>query len=274
MPSNQAVAREVQLVKAVARWLREQGTPCTVLGWPDREPDPWPAGLTVEAVLAVGADAAKRDWAVDVMTVPAPPDVSARMAEARQHILPGAAALAGAAHRAITISIRIPAGSLAGRRAYYKHVLKLAEEALRTGDEYYDASGQDPDTQVLLSDAEFIDAPSGPVRVHLAPFTGADANLLAELRVTLAEPLTRKLGNQLKRARDLGYPTLLVLDQQGHPGLPAGTSWLASDAAVRTVVAGCSVIHPGVLDAALLARPGDSIVQVFGSGLPGHRDSS
>jgi hypothetical protein len=275
MPSNQAVAREAQLVKAVARWLREQGVPCTVLGWPDRERDPCSAGLTVEAVLAVGADAAKMDWAVDVMTVPVPPGVSAGMAEARQHIQPDAAALAGAAHRAITIGIRIPAGSPADRKAYYKHVLELVEEALQTGDEYYDAS--DPETQVLLSDDEFIGDPSGPlgaVRVHLVPFVGVGADLLAELRVTLAEPLTKKLGNQLKRAKDLGYPTLLVLDQHGHPGLPAGTAWLASDGAVRTVVAEYSVIHPGVLDAAVLACPGDSIVQIFGSGLPGPRGPS
>jgi hypothetical protein len=120
MPRNQAVAQEAQLVKTVVRWLREQGIPCTVLGWPDREPDPWPARLTVEAVLAVGADAARMDWAVDVMTVPAPPGVSAGMAEARQHILPDAAALAGVAQRAITIGIRIPAGSLADRKACYK----------------------------------------------------------------------------------------------------------------------------------------------------------
>lgn len=208
MPSNQAVAREAQLVRAVARWLREQGTPCTVLGWPDRERDPWPDELTVEAVLAVGVGTAKLDWAVDVMTVPAPPGAPAGMAEARQRILPDAAVLAGAAHRAVTIGIRIPAGSTADRKAYYKHVLGLVEEALRTGDEYYDAS--DPETQILLSDAEFISDPDGPlgaVRVHLVPFIGVGADLLAGLRVTLAEPLTKKLGNQLKRAKDLGYPT-------------------------------------------------------------------
>src|ERR1035441_108144 len=169
MPSNQAVAREAQLVKAVARWLREQGVPCTVLGWPDRERDPCSAGLTVEAVLAVGADAAKMDWAVDVMTVPVPPGVSAGMAEARQHIQPDAAALAGAAHRAITIGIRIPAGSPADRKAYYKHVLELVEEALQTGDEYYDAS--DPETQVLLSDDEFIGDPDRTGRAGGRPPT-------------------------------------------------------------------------------------------------------
>jgi hypothetical protein len=155
MPSDQAVAREARLVRNLANWLRSQGKQCTVAGWPDRDPSPWPAGLTVEAVLAVGPDGAQVQWAVDVMTVPVPASTAAGMAEARQQLHVPAAQLAEGAHRAVTISIRIPAGDSAERKAYYQEVLTRVEEALRTGSDYYDASGKDPATQVLLSDGEF-----------------------------------------------------------------------------------------------------------------------
>ncbi len=127
-----------------------------------RDPGPWPAGLTVEAVLAVGPDGSQAQWAVDVMTVPVPASTAAGMAEARQQLHMPAARLAESAHRAVTVSIRIPAGDSAARRAYYQEVLTRVEEALRTGSDYYDASGKDPATQVLLSDGEFLGDPSVP----------------------------------------------------------------------------------------------------------------
>jgi hypothetical protein len=168
------------------------------------DPGPWPAGLTVEAVLAAGPDGSQAQWAVDVMKVPVPASTAAGMAEARQQLRVPAARLAKSAHRAVTVSIRIPASDSAARRAYYQEVLTRVEEALRTGSDYYDASGKDPATQVLLSDGEFLGDPSGPhgaVRVHLAPFTGGTPDLLAELQSTLVAPLDKKLGNQLKCAR-------------------------------------------------------------------------
>lgn len=270
MPSDQAVAREARLVRNLANWLRSQGKQCTVAGWPDRDPGPWPTGLTVEAVLAVGPDGAQEQWAVDVMTVPVPASAAAGIAEARQQLQGPAAQLAASAHRAVTISIRIPAGNSAERKAYYQNVLTRVEEALRTGSDYYDASGKDLATQVLLSDGEFLGDPSGPhgaMRVHLVPFTGGTPDLLAELQSTLVAPLDKKLGNQLKRAKGHGYHTLLLLDQVGNESMPAGTTWLPSASAVETTVAQRVAAHPGVLDAAVLAQPGDSLVQVFGNSI-------
>ncbi len=255
-------------MKNLANWLRSQEKPCTVLGWPDRDRGSWPAGLTVEAVLAVGSDGAQAEWAVDVMTVPVPAGTAAGIAEARQQLHVPAAQLAERAHRAVTITIRIP--DSAGRKTYYQEVLARVEEALRTGNDYYDASGKDPATQVLLSDGEFFGDPSGPrgaVRVHLVPFTGGSADLLAELQSTLVAPLDKKLGNQLRRAKDHGYHTLLALDQVGNESMPAGTTWLPSASAVGTTVAQRVAAHPGVLDAAVLAQPGDSLVQVFGNSI-------
>ena len=270
MPSYQAVAREARLVRNLANWLRSQGKQCTVAGWPDRDPSPWPAGLTVEAVLAVGPDGAQVQWAVDVMTVPVPASTAAGMAEARQQLHVPAAQLAEGAHRAVTISIRIPAGDSAERKAYYQGVLTRVEEALRTGSDYYDASGKDPATQVLLSDGEFLGDPSGShgaVRVHLVPFTGGTPDLLVELQSTLVAPLDKKLGNQLKRTKGHGYHTLLLLDQVGNQSMPAGTTWLPSAGAVGTIAAQRVAAYPGVLDAAVLAQPDDWLVQVFGNSI-------
>jgi len=268
MPTDQATAREARLVKAVAKWLRDQGTPCTIAGWPDRDPGKWPNGLTVEAVLAIGPAGAQRNWAADVMTVPVPPGVAEGMNEATQQLLAPAAALAAQAHRAVTISIRSQAGSKGDREAYYKRVLALVEEAFRTGHDYYDASGEDPVTQVVLLDGEFFGDPSGAhgaERVRLATATGNGANVLAELQQTLPAPLDKKLSNQLNRAKTLGYPTVLILDQLGNEAMPAGTNWLPSADAIRTVIGQCDAAHPGVLDSAVLAGRDGSLTQVFGS---------
>ncbi len=167
-------------------------------------------------------------------------------------------------------SIRIPAGDTTERKAYYQEVLTRVEEALRTGSDYYDASGKDPATQVLLSDGEFLGDPSGShgaVRVHLVPFTGGTPDLLVELQSTLVAPLDKKLGNQLKRAKGHGYHTLLLLDQVGNQSMPAGTTWLPSAGAVGTIAAQRVAAYPGVLDAAVLAQPDDSLVQVFGNSI-------
>jgi hypothetical protein len=268
MPTDQAAAREVRLIKAVAAWVRAQGSPCHIQGWPDREPASWPSGLTTEAVLAIGDEHRPASWAADVMGVPVPGAVAAGMAEARQKILPRAAVLAAAARRAVTISIRFAGGDAAKRNEYYEEVLRHAEEALQSGDDYWDESGADPETQVVLFSSEFFGdpaPPTGAMRVNLVPFTGTNADLLAEVQDVVTTPLAKKLDNQLKRAKDLGYATLLVLDQQGNESLPAGTTWLPSTGTVSAVLKNCVAAHPGVLDAAVLAQIDGAIMPIFGS---------
>jgi hypothetical protein len=85
--------------------------------------------------------------------------------------------------------------------------------------------------------------------------------------MTLAGPLDKKLNSQLKRAKALGYPTLLILDQVGNEGMPAGTAWLPSADAVATIVAQCAAAYPGVLNAAILAQLDGSLVQVFNNSI-------
>ena len=269
MPSEQAVAREVRLVGDIVHWLRDPGVRCVVRGWPDRNPDAWPKNLTVEAVLAIGEKGVAADWALDVMTVPVPQAVVSSMADARRRILPEAAVKAEQSKRAVTVCLRFVGDSTA-RSKYFEHVLHLVQAALDSGDDYYDESGADKETQVLLSGGEFIGPPDGPlgaIRVHLVFSTSETGDQLFHLRNTLAQPLSKKLTNQLKRAKDLGYPTMLALDQRGHEGLPGGTAWLPSTNTVTTVVTEFCNLHPGVLDAAVLATPEGTITQVFGNSL-------
>jgi hypothetical protein len=267
MPGDQAVAREARLVKQVVRWLRTQGIESSIHGWPDRNRGVWDERLTVEAVLTLGTTPCQRDWALDVMMVPVPQAVVRSIMTAREQILPQAAALAGQAGRAVTVSVRF-VREAKERKAYYEQVLQLVQAALASGDDYFDESGNDPATHVLLEPGEFISGPDGPtgaVRVHLMFGTSTTGDLLAELRETLAGPLGKKLSNQLQRAKDLGYPTMLALDQVGHEALPGGTAWLPSPHAVATVVTELCEAHPGVLDAALLATHTGELVQVFGT---------
>jgi len=270
MPGDQAVAREARLVKQVVRWLRTQGIESSIHGWPDRNRGAWDERLTVEAVLTLGTTPCQRDWALDVMMVPVPQAVVRSIMTAREQILPQAAALAGQAGVAVTVSVRF-VREAKERKAYYEQVLHLVQAALASGDDYFDESGNDPATHVILEPGEFISGPDGPtgaVRVHLMFGTSTTGDLLAELGETLAGPLGKKLTNQLQRAKDLGYPTMLALDQVGHEALPGGTAWLPSAHAVATVVTELCEAHPGVLDAALLATHTGELVQVFGTTSP------
>jgi hypothetical protein len=238
-----------------------------VRGRPDRNPDAWPKNLTVEGVLAIGEEGETTDWALDVMTVPVPQGVVSSMADARRRIQPEAAVKAEQAKRAVTVCLRF-VGDATARSKYFQHVLHLVQAALESGNDYYDDSGADKETQVLLSGGEFIgpqDGPLGAVRADLVFSTGETGDQLVHLRNTLGQPLSKKLTNQLKRAKDLGYPTMLALDQRGHEGLPAGTASLPSTNTVTTVVAEFCNLHPGVLDAAVLATPEGAITQVFGN---------
>ncbi len=202
------------------------------------------------------------------MTVPVPQDVVSSMADARRRILPAAAVMAEQAKRAVIISVRF-VGDTTARRKYFERVLHLVQEALASGDDYFDHSGDDK-THVLLQRGEFIGPPDGPlgaVRADLMFNTSETGDLIVQLRSILTQPLTKKLSNQLRRAKDLGYPTMLALDQLGHEGLPGGTAWLPSTNAITTVVAEVCDLHPGVLDAAVLATPKDTITQIFGNRL-------
>jgi hypothetical protein len=266
MPSEQATAREVRVVRDVVRWLRDQGAECVIRAWPDRNPHGWPTTLTVEAVLAIG-EAGAVDWALDVMTVPVPQEVVSSTTDARREILPEVAVMAEQAKRAVIVSLRF-VGDATTRHKYFEHVLRLVQEALDSGDDYYDDSGADKETHVLLQPGEFIGPPDGPlgaVRANLMFSTSETGDLVAQLRNTIIKPLTKKLSNQLRRAKDLGYPTVLALDQLGHEGLPGGTAWLPSTNAVTTVVAEACALHPGVLDAAVLATPKGTITPIFGN---------
>lgn len=191
------------------------------------------------------------------------------MADARRRILPEAAVMAEQAKRAVIVSVR-SVGDATARRKYFEHVLRLVQEALDSGNDYYDDSGADKETQVLLQHGEFIGPPDGPlgaVRADLMFSTSETGDLVAQLRNTLTQPLTKKLSNQFRRAKHLGYPTMLALDQLGHEGMPGGTAWLPSINSVTTVVAEVCGLRPGVLDAAVLATPEDTITQIFGNRL-------
>jgi hypothetical protein len=275
MPGDQAVAREARLVKQVVRWLQTQGIESSIHGWPDRNRGAWDERLTVEAVITLGTAPSQWDWALDVMMIPVPQAVARSIITSREQILPQAASLAGQYRRAVTVSVRFVRDAKQ-RNAYYEQVLRLVEGALKSGEDYFDESGNDLATHVLLEPGEFISGPDGPtgaVRVHLMFATSTSGDLLAELRETVAGPLGKKLTNQLKRAKDLGYATmLLALDQVGHEALPGGTAWLPSPDAVATVVTELCEAHADVLDAALMATHTGELVQIFGTTSAGRAD--
>ena len=270
MPSDQAVAREARLVRNLANWLRSQGKQCTVAGWPDRDPGPWPAGLTVEAVLAVGPDGAQEQWAVDVMTVPVPASTAAGMAEARQQLQCQPRSLP----RARTGPSRSASASLPGTAPGVKPITRRCSPALRKPFAL-EATITTRAARIRQPRCCFQTGSSSLTRQDLTAqcactwprLPEAAPDLLAELQSTLVAPLDKKLGNQLKRAKDHGYHTLLLLDQVGNESMPAGTTWLPSASAVGTTVAQRVAAYPGVLDAAVLAQPGDSLVQVFGNSI-------
>ncbi|MET9110064.1 hypothetical protein [Streptomyces zhihengii] len=148
-------------------------------------------------------------------------------------------------------------------------VVQAASKALSAGQDHLPAPEDELRLQMLVHD--FPEHADGS-RVAFMPFVGGTApDLAAQLGRDLAPHVREKLNKQLRTPRQAGHPTLLVLDQAGHGGMPVPTNFLPSQATICRVVEECLADFPGVLDACVLMTPGNQVIELIGVvGVPCH----
>ena len=203
-------------------------------------------------------------WAADVMGVGwnsrLGPAVDGIEAELESQLLP----LAQRYQRGISVMFKPPIGHADKGTAYVATIVGYTSALLDGTAEDTDPLAIDPDTQILFSETPLT---ANETPVSLMYGLTDTVNSLEQLRGTLVAPLERKLSNQLRRAHELGYPTMLLLDREGgHPRF--GGNWIASNQLIAQVV-GETVVRHGhrtgthVLDLAVVVQ-GDTCAPVYG----------
>jgi hypothetical protein len=83
----------------------------------------------------------------------------------------------------------------------------------------------------------------------------SNPNLIDQLRTHFQPVVEKKLKNQIKRAKALGYRTALILDQVGPSHAPLGANWLSRPGVVWSIVDEVRQICPGILDGGAVVDP-------------------
>jgi hypothetical protein len=84
-----------------------------------------------------------------------------------------------------------------------------------------------------------------------------------QIREGISRALTKKLTKQLRKAKDQGYPVLLLLDQRPRPGVEGSyTNFLAADQTIMTAVRPELDAYPGAVDQIWL-RAGDGSARLL-----------
>ncbi|KWX03236.1 hypothetical protein LI90_4287 [Carbonactinospora thermoautotrophica] len=276
MPTPEALAREDDVLARVCEALSDTRRTVTIEERPDRLP-PGQRVLNVDALLRVRCADEERIWAADVCTVPLPQEVAGAIQAFEQRTLPELDQVACEAGRALTVAYRprlfpdrVDAKTRKRRHdADAEAAVEAARQAARLGRDHPPKSGDELGLQILLHDRP---THADGSRVSFAPFvSGSGASITDQLRRDLAPHVCEKLDKQLKGPRTTGYPTVLVLDQHGHPGMRVPTNFLASPATIRLVLGECVAKHPGVLDACVLIDPNNRVWELIGRiGTPVH----
>ncbi len=141
------------------------------------------------------------------------------------------------------VSFNLPQSAAMGTPwgvGYYDDLVRLAQSAATTREM---TAGDDGFAMVqpLLG---------GEPVVFLTPFTDTTGTPLigAQVEAGLRDPLLKKLTGQLRRAKDAGLPTALLLDQNPRPGGHSHTVWNAGPTTIAAVTQRIVDSQPGVLD--------------------------
>ena len=126
---------------------------------------------------------------------------------------------------------RPPVGHVDRGDAYLLQLVEFAKGMVAGEDMTLHPLANDADTQLTVESSRADDD-----RVEIVTGLTTTANIGEQLGETLAAPLRKKLTGQLRRAHDLGYPTILAIDRVGPPAR-AGNNFVASATTVGQVVA-------------------------------------
>jgi hypothetical protein len=236
MPTNAAARREEEIITAVARaWASATDLAVSIAGWPDRDRQSgtYPPGLTVDALLRASNGASEAVWAVDVVTLTWHPRLVPAVEWLVERLQAALEAVASRNQRRIVVGVGPRIGDPDGGASYVAAIVQWVEELIQGTDPKRSPFANDPNTYIDVRDEPFTDAGSPVKLMYLLSSTTSTFDQLQE---SLADPLRRKLDGQLLKAHDLGYPTMLVIDQVGHEDLPHGTNFLPSVGTVSQFV--------------------------------------
>lgn len=258
MPKQGALDREDEVLSLVCAALSSSSRTAAIETRPDRDPA---HPLTVEALLRVREDGYDGLWAADVCLASRKfdPRLPAAMKALRQILVPPLNDLTDKVGRCVSVScrayVRLPGVSRNEWKRmmqyYVRNVIdRVAVAATRPDQEWYD-----PEVGIHWQQAE--QWPNGQ-RVMLQFY---DPFIHEGFRFSRAVP--QKLNKQLKRAREQGYPTLLILDQKP----PGYVDWIINSAPDPSVLgemlAYLLASQGSTLDASVLVNADDTVHEIF-----------
>jgi hypothetical protein len=98
--------------------------------------------------------------------------------------------------------------------------------------------------------------------VQFLVWAAENASLESQYEKALREPLGKKLSGQLRRAKDLGFPVLLLLDQLPEPESEAWSMWTPEHGTLPLVLSKLLNSAPGVVDAVWLREATENFRQL------------
>jgi hypothetical protein len=224
---------EDRALNTLIRTLAGLGHDALIVTHPDRDPS---HPLTVDALLNIDGT----EWAVDHFLLSRDNRIPGARRSTEKRLRPALETIARAAGIALSISYRPHAGSDAA--VYCASVIDLARAAAADGRTRYAGDG-------CTRTGVWPHAPVGAV--GLSPFltvTG-DAKLSHQIDEGVGATLEKKLTGQLRRAKETGYPVMLLLDGTPRPGVANDTIWMtAHPNTVRAAVKPHLDSHPGTVE--------------------------
>lgn len=224
---------EDRALDALVAALVAMGHDAAVTAHPDRDPSDQ---LTVDAIVTVDGT----PWAVDHILLSRDDRIPGARATGEKRLQRPLEAIAADAGLAMSISYQPRTGPDAA--AYYDSVLEMAKAAAVDGDNRHAGDGF---TMVQIMHN------SPPGMVSLTSFLTMTGNPLVSQQIEegIGRALDKKLTKQLRRAKDAGYPVMLLLDSAPRPGSHNDTVWMAGHpATVLAAVQPHLDAHPGVVD--------------------------
>jgi hypothetical protein len=231
-------AHEDLALTALCDELTARGRAAKLISHPDRDGDD--PQLTVDALMDVNGIL----WAVDHCLVSRSPELPAAMRDGEKALRRPLEAVAESTHTSLAVQYQPQAGTTrADKRrgaAYYQAVIQLAQRACNTAVPVAAADG------VVMIQGW----PDWQPKVYLQAVADLTGNIFlgTQIEAGLKAALTKKLTGQLKRAKDAGYKTALLLDQTPRPGTQSMPIRIASPAGIAAVVQRILDQHPSVVD--------------------------
>lgn len=261
VPTDEAIRREREVVRLVISALHSAShVNVEWLGSPDEERNSgrFPADLTVEALLLLSDQDSECKWAVDVMNLSWNPGLVPAIGGFEGGLRTELEQLAQENGVGLSVTYRPPVGHKDRGAGYRDQIIDFARKVIE-GEEHNPYQARHPLATDVNTRVEVDRQSSEPGHVVISPWLSDTPVVAAQLEATLVPPLEKKLSRQLLRAHELGYPTLLVIDQIGPPS-ELGNNFVASPTTIGQIVSRTVARHGHAggqhsLDVAVVVTP-------------------